>query len=80
MSSLDISCANMSELVTDYFEDALPADEHTSFEIHLVFCSDCLAYLGQMRATVHELSALPAPEIDADERRRLLDAFSTGRP
>jgi hypothetical protein len=80
VSRVGITCSNLSELVTDYLEDALPAEEHTSFEMHLVFCEDCLTYLGQMRATVQLLCELQPPEVPADERRRLVDAFSAEPP
>ena len=71
----DQTCATMTELVTDFLEDALPPYEHTSFEAHLVFCADCMTYVDQMRATVAHLAALDASGVDEGERRLLLEAF-----
>ena len=46
-----ISCAEVVELVTDYLERALPAEEMTLFEQHLNFCEGCIVYVEQIRAT-----------------------------
>ena len=46
-----ISCQEVVELVTDYLERALPADEMTLFEQHLNFCEGCIVYVEQIRAT-----------------------------
>jgi anti-sigma factor RsiW len=47
-----MSCQELVELVTDYFEDVLEADERARFEAHLAECQGCRAYLAQMRATL----------------------------
>jgi hypothetical protein len=75
VSALDLTCANMSDLATDFLEQAMPADEQTSFETHLVFCSDCLTYLDQIRATRRHLGELHGPALDEPERERLFEAF-----
>jgi anti-sigma factor RsiW len=70
----DLTCRELTELVTDYLEDALPAAERTRFEAHLAECEGCRRYLAQMRATVDITGALPrlqgTPPMDA-----LLEAF-----
>ena len=75
MSILDLTCATMSDLTTDYLEQALPADEHTTFETHLVFCADCRTFVDQLRRTVRELNALGGRGIDEAERELLLEAL-----
>src|SRR5919112_399690 len=47
-----IACREVVELVTDYLERALPADETSLFEQHIDFCDGCKVYVEQMRATV----------------------------
>ena len=47
-----LTCRELVELVTDYLEDALDADDRARFEAHLNACEGCTAYLGQMRATI----------------------------
>ena len=70
----ELTCQQLVELVTDYFENALAPAERARFEAHVAGCAGCDAYLGQMRATleaVRETAALEAqPEVSA-----LLDAF-----
>ena len=59
MSSVqDLTCAEVVELVTDYFEGALPARTLSKVEEHLVMCDWCVAYVEQMQATVDALRAL----------------------
>jgi hypothetical protein len=69
------TCAEMVRLVTEYLEDALPIEDRTRFEQHLVFCQGCAEYLRQMRTTI-EASRTPRGEELSDEtKERLLRAF-----
>ena len=45
-------CREFVELVTDYFEDALPDGERVRFEAHLAACDGCDGYLEDMRLLV----------------------------
>ena len=51
-STEHITCQEVVELVTDYFEDRLPAGERARFDEHLQHCAGCRAYLAQMRTTI----------------------------
>jgi anti-sigma factor RsiW len=70
----ELTCQQLVELVTDYFEDALGAAERARFEAHVAGCPGCDAYLGQMRTTLEVVGATAAietqPEVSA-----LLEAF-----
>jgi anti-sigma factor RsiW len=58
-------CSDLIQLVTDYLEDALPADERRVFEEHLTGCVNCTTYVDQMRETVARLGgAEPEPVSD----------------
>ncbi len=70
-----LSCQELVELVTDYFEGALSEDERVRFEEHAARCHGCGAYLEQMRATVELLGRLPEESLSPDAERRLLEAF-----
>jgi putative zinc finger protein len=48
----EISCRELVELVSDYFEDRLPDAVRRRFEDHLDLCPGCVTYLEQMRTTV----------------------------
>jgi len=63
MTPRDIACQELVELVTEYFEGALPPDEVTAVDQHLVDCDACLRYLRQMRATVTAVGMVPTEQI-----------------
>ena len=54
----EVTCQQFVELVTDYFEGALPARTLSKVEEHLVMCDWCVAYVEQMQATVDSLRKL----------------------
>ena len=57
----ELVCQQVVELVTDYLEDALSADDRRRFERHLAGCPHCTEYLAQMRETIR-LAGRVAPE------------------
>jgi predicted anti-sigma-YlaC factor YlaD len=54
----EVVCEEFVELITDYFEDALPPRKLSHVEEHLVLCDWCRTYLDQMQATIGALGAL----------------------
>ena len=72
---MDLTCSELVELVSDYLEDALAADERASFERHLAACHGCAAYLAQMRTTIAVAGRLREDDLDPAVRDRLLAAF-----
>ena len=74
MSGLDIRCAAIGVLATDYLEDALSEGQRTSYETHLVYCEACVAFLDDIRELAARLRALPTDPVDAAERRAVLEA------
>lgn len=71
----EIVCRELVELVTDYFEGALPADRRARFEAHLAACPPCGDYLDQMRRTVQAIGHLRVDPCGPEERARLLTLF-----
>jgi anti-sigma factor RsiW len=65
----ELTCQQLVELVTEYFEDALPPPDRARFEAHLAGCRKCEAYLGQMRTTLALVGATAGlearPEVSA---------------
>lgn len=49
---MELSCQDLVELVTDYFEGALAPEERERFEAHLAECPGCELYLDQMRTSI----------------------------
>jgi anti-sigma factor RsiW len=74
-SPLHISCQEVVELVSDYVEQALPAEEAAVFEQHLNFCDGCVLYVDQMRLTIDAVGKLRAEDVREETKAKLLTAF-----
>ena len=70
-----VTCQEVVELVTDYFEGALPVDETELFEQHLNFCEGCEWYVDQMRTTVAAVGRIREEDVPPETRERLMAAF-----
>jgi anti-sigma factor RsiW len=75
VSTIALSCRELVELVTDYFEDALPAPERARFDTHIAGCEHCTVYLEQMRTTILLTGRLRAEELAPASVEPLLEAF-----
>jgi anti-sigma factor RsiW len=75
---MTLTCQQLVELVTDYFEDALPPPDRARFEAHVAGCPGCDAYLGQMRTALAVVGATAALEA-RPETSALLHAFRDWR-
>ena len=47
-----MTCQELVELVSDYFEDVLAPEERASFDAHVAGCPGCRRYVEQMRSTI----------------------------
>lgn len=74
----EMVCRELADVITDYLEGTLPAEDVARFEAHLTECPFCTDYLAQMRETVDRLGALPADRLSEDARTGVLDAFRGG--
>ena len=72
---ITLSCQQLVELVTDYFEGALSPAERARFEAHLGVCSGCRGYLDQLQRTMRLLGTLTEENIPGDARDHLLRGF-----
>ena len=70
-----MSCQEFVELVTDYFEGALSAEDARRFEEHIDHCPWCTRYLEQMRVTIRTVGRIDAESIPPAMRDELLHAF-----
>ncbi len=70
----DLSCQELVELVTGYFDGALPPQQRARFEAHVAGCDACATYLEQMRTTL-ALTRASAPLHERPEVSALLEAF-----
>ena len=70
-----MSCQELVELITEYFEGTLPEEARSRFELHLSFCRACRDYLDQMRLTVRTLGKLTEESIPPAQKQQLLHVF-----
>ena len=71
---MELTCQELVELVTDYFEGAMAPEDRARFEEHVADCPGCDIYLGQMRATLALTDATAGLE-QRPETTALLEAF-----
>jgi anti-sigma factor RsiW len=74
-SSDDLACIELVELVTDYFEDALPPEDRLRLERHLGECEGCTLYIEQMRRTIEAAGRLAPEDVPPPALEPLLAAF-----
>jgi anti-sigma factor RsiW len=63
----EVTCQEFVELITDYFEGALPGRTLSQVEEHLVICDWCATYLEHMESTIGLLGGL-AMRVDGTHR------------
>lgn len=63
-------CRDVTELVSDYLERALPLRRRLAVRLHLLRCEACRRYINQMRKTVRLLAhgRLVAPSRELEDR------------
>jgi anti-sigma factor RsiW len=71
----NLTCQQLVEVITDYVEGTMPAAERERFEAHLAICPGCVTYLIQMRQTIAAVGRLRADMIDSSAQADLLVLF-----
>ena len=76
MSAQDeMTCKELVEVVSDYLDGRLPANDRRRLEEHLGECPYCAEYIGQMRLTIVALCELSEHRLSPEARGELLEAF-----
>jgi len=75
MSTGELTCQELVELVTEYLEHALPPRERNRFEEHLTTCPGCRIHLAQVQETIRALGRVPPESLSERAERDLLAAF-----
>jgi predicted anti-sigma-YlaC factor YlaD len=75
VSTEELTCKEMVEIVTDYLEEALSPEDRERFDQHLIGCDGCSNYLEQMRETIRLTGMLTEEQIPIAQRERLRQAF-----
>jgi anti-sigma factor RsiW len=78
--SRGLTCIELVELVTDYLEGNLDADERARVERHLAGCDACTAYIDQMRVTIAVVGRVDVDDIPDAMKAELMHAFRDWAP
>jgi anti-sigma factor RsiW len=70
-----MSCQELVELVTDYFDGKLSWRQRRRFEKHISDCHFCARYIEQMRVTIRTLGRIDEATMAPDARDALMHAF-----
>ena len=70
-----MSCRQLVELVTEYFEGTLPAEDVRRFEQHIEECVWCARYVEQMRVTIATVGRIDEDSISPEAKGALLHEF-----
>ena len=62
--SFDILCVDAIDLVTEYLDDALSANDLARFRAHLSGCDGCTLYVNQLEMTIELANATGSRRID----------------
>ena len=73
--SRGLTCIELVELVTDYLEGNLDADERARVERHLAGCDACTAYIDQMRVTIAVVGRVREEDLSDEAKAELVAAF-----
>ena len=71
----NMSCQELSELLTEYLEGSMPFLQRVRFQVHLGFCRGCRNYLRQMKITIQTLGKLPVEPMPPAIRDEMLRRF-----
>lgn len=71
----ELSCQEFAELVTEYLEGALDRPTRARFDNHLVDCSDCAAYIHQMKEVIGAVGFIREEDLSPEARDVLMSRF-----
>jgi predicted anti-sigma-YlaC factor YlaD len=74
----EVQCREVAEVLTDYLEGTMPAEQRTALEEHLVMCEGCTNYVEQLRVSVRLTGRLKEEDVPAAVMDTLLQMFKEG--
>lgn len=72
----DVRCREVVDVLSDYFEGALPVEQRALLEQHLLFCEGCSNYVDQMRTSIRLTGRLQEEDVPAPVMDKVLQMFS----
>lgn len=70
-----LTCSELVELVTEYFDGALSRRDRRRFEAHIAACGGCQRHLEQLRATIDLSGRISEDDLAPETQDELLEAF-----
>jgi anti-sigma factor RsiW len=77
MSSHDLECKQIAELLGEYLEGTLPRDTAELLEWHLEGCAPCVAFVKTYRGTINAARVLREVDVPPELKRRLITFIKT---
>ena len=71
----ELTCVEVVELITSYFDRRLSVADAERFEEHVAFCDGCSTHFEQMRATIAATGHVRGEDVPPELRDRLLATF-----
>jgi anti-sigma factor RsiW len=72
----EMPCRELVEVITDYLEGALSAEDHQRFEEHLSACTACALYLEQFEVVIRSVGRITSEDqLGPELREGLVTAF-----
>jgi anti-sigma factor RsiW len=79
MTKQALTCHEVIELLSNYIEGVLPADDRRRVDEHLALCDGCDTYLKQLRETIRVTGMVAEDQVPEDQKAALLAAFRDWR-
>lgn len=80
MNPDEVQCREVVDVLTDYLEGALPADQRAALEQHLLTCEGCTSYVDQMRTSIGLTGRLQQEDVPAAVMDKVLQMFEDRSP
>ena len=75
----NVACASGIDLLMDYLEGVLPAEDRAAVETHVAGCPGCAAFMASYRDTPRIVRDATAVAMPADLEASLLEALRARR-
>ncbi|MEO8477835.1 MAG: zf-HC2 domain-containing protein [Actinomycetota bacterium] len=79
MTTDDITCREVVELLTDYLDGAIPAPDRSRLDAHLARCDGCAAALEQLREAIRVTGTLTEEQVAQDALEPIRGVFRAWR-
>ena len=79
MSDQALTCHEVIELLSNYVDGALSAEDRRRVDEHLALCDGCTTYLEQLRETIRLSGMVTEDQVPNEEKAALLAAFRDWR-